>query len=126
MLDLHPAIDVIATEVQLNDVQVRDDHRRFRGSLLVVVEPLAAQSFRLVPHLQQILVVLHDHLELLGGTSVSVSSDNQLTLAHRILVELSIQVGLRATPGIGYAEGVEGLLAGRLDVDTALVTVLSF
>lgn len=64
MLDLHPAVDVVPAEVQLDHIQVSNDHWGLRGSFLIVVEPLAAQSLCLIPHLQQVLVVLHDHLEM--------------------------------------------------------------
>ena len=75
MLDLHPAVDVVPTEVQLNDVQVSDDHRGLRGGLFVVVEPLAAKAFRLVPDLQEVLVVLDDDLERGGMVSDLGGSD---------------------------------------------------
>jgi hypothetical protein len=79
VLDLHPAVDVVAAEVELDDVEVGDHHRRLGGRFLVVVEPLAAQPLRLVPNLEQIPVVL-DH--------------------HRVLVELAVQVGLGAAPAV--------------------------
>lgn len=84
MLDLHPAVDVVTPEVELDDVEVGDHHRRLGRGLLVVVEPLAAQPLGFVPHLQQIAVVL-DH--------------------HGVLVELAVQVGLGAAPAVRDPEG---------------------
>lgn len=46
-------------------------------------------------------------------------------MSHRVLVELSIEVRLRATPRVGDAELEEGLLARGLDVNASLVAVLS-
>ena len=52
LLDLHPAVDVVAAEVELDDVDVGDADGRLRHALLVVVVPLAPQTLRLVPHLK--------------------------------------------------------------------------
>jgi len=84
VLNLHPAVNVVSSEVKLDDVEVGDHHGRLGGCLLVVVEPLAAQSFGLIPHLEQVAVVL-DH--------------------HRVLVELTVQIWLGAAPPVSDPEG---------------------
>lgn len=65
------------SEVELNHVEIGNYHRRFRRGFLVIVEPLAAQTLRLVPNLEQVLVVLDDDC---------------------VLVELTVHVRLRAAP----------------------------
>jgi len=94
----------LTPEVQLYDVQVGDDHGRLGRGLLVVVVPLAPQPLGLVPHLQQVLVVLHH---------------------HRVLVELAVQVGLGAAPRVRYAEREERLAGGRRHVHAPRVRVLA-
>ena len=51
LLDLHPAVDIVPAEVELDDVDVGDADRRLRHPFLVVVVPLAPQPLCLVPHL---------------------------------------------------------------------------
>ena len=41
----------LTSEVELDDLEVGDDHRRLGGRLLVVVVPFAAQTLGLVPDL---------------------------------------------------------------------------
>lgn len=96
---------ICTSEVQLDNVEVGDDHRRLRGSFLVVVEPFAAQPFRLIPHLQQILIVLHD---------------------DGVLVELSVQVGLGAASRVRYTEGEERLPRRGRYVHAPGIAVLTF
>lgn len=67
------------SEVQLYHVEVRDNHRRLRRGFLVIVEPFAPQPLSLVPNLQQVLVVLHD---------------------HRVLVKLPVHVRLRSASDV--------------------------
>ena len=56
-----PRCALFTSEVEFDDFQVADDHRRFGGRLLVIVVPLAAKSFSLVPHLYQLFIILHYH-----------------------------------------------------------------
>lgn len=78
----------LTSKIQLNDVKVGDDHGRFRRRLFIVVEPFAPQPLRLIPHFQQIFIVLN---------------------YDRVLVELAVQIGFRAAPRVRYPEGEERL-----------------
>lgn len=48
-----------------------------------------------------------------------------LRFTHCVLIKLSIEVRLGATPGVGYPEGEECLARRRRNIDTARVGVLS-
>lgn len=96
---------ICTSEVELDNIQIRDDHRRFGGSLLVVVEPFTSQPLRLVPHFQQILIVLHN---------------------DRVFVELAVQIWLSSASSVRYSEGEERLARRRRNVHTPGIAVLTF
>ena len=59
------------SEVELDHLEVGDSDGRLGDPLLVVVVPLAAEPLGLVPHLDQVLVVL-DHDVVLVKLSIHV------------------------------------------------------
>lgn len=52
----------LTSKIELNHVQISDDHRGLWCGLLVIIEPFAAETFRFVPNLQQVFIVLNDDL----------------------------------------------------------------
>lgn len=126
----------LTPKVQLNDIKIGNDHRRFRRRLLVIVEPFAAQSFRFIPHLQQVFVILHHDLyntknrsilQLLKRKLLLYSHHHALLLihTHRVLVELSVQIGFGAATTVGDSKREEILARRRRNVDASWVTVLA-
>lgn len=71
------AFKIHTPEVKLYYVEVSNHHRRFRCGFLIIIKPLAAQSLRLVPYLQQIFIILHD---------------------NSIFIKLTVHIWLGATP----------------------------
>ena len=53
------------SEIELDNLNVRDSDGRFGDPLLVVVVPLAPEPLCLVPHLYEVLVVLDDDVVLI-------------------------------------------------------------
>ena len=77
------------SEVELNNLEVRDPDGRLGDSLLVVVVPLAAQPLGLVPHLDEVLVILNHDVVLVKlavhvglGPALQVDRDLLFTIQH--------------------------------------------
>ena len=77
------------SEVELNNLEVRDPNGRLGDSLLVVVVPLAPQPLGLVPHLDEVLVVLNHDVVLVKlavhvglGPALQVDRDLLFTIQH--------------------------------------------
>lgn len=92
------------SKIQLNNIQVSDNHWRFWSSFLIVIEPLASQPFSLIPNFQQIFVILHH---------------------NRIFIELSVQIWFCAATSISNAEREERLAGRRRNVHASWITVLT-
>ncbi len=99
------SIEIICTsEIELDDFEVGDDHGRLGGRLLVVVVPLAAEPFGLVPDFDELLVVLDD---------------------DRVLVELALGVRLGPAPVVDDGEAEIGPARLGVDVDAIVLAELA-
>ena len=90
----------LTSEVELNDFDVRDPDGRFGDTLLVVIVPLTPQPLRLVPHLNEVLVILDYNV---------------------VLVKAAVEVGLGPALVVHDVKLVDGPAGLRCDVDTVVL-----
>ena len=120
------------SEVELDDFQIADDHRRLGGRLLVIVVPLAAEPFGLVPHLDQLLVVL-DHHRVLVELALGVRFGTW-TSTHRFNIQsnrgwslpLDSPQSCHTTAVVDDGESEIDASSVRLDVDAVIAAELAF
>lgn len=94
----------LTSKVELDDVEVSDDHGRLRGRLLVIIKPFTPKSLRLIPHFQQVFVVLHNHC---------------------VLVKLSVEIGFGPASSVCNSKREKRPSRRRSNVHAPRVTVLT-